>query len=299
MLSGLHILHSQALKLVETYRARDPERWGRAHPPAPPDADMTVRVVIPLIARARATDWARVSANLAATLASLERQTSDAWTVTVCGQDRPEGIAFDGDRLRFLPFPIPPLAVNSDKPRKLRFLVRDAAKGPARDGYIFPLDGDDLLHPSLLAHVVRDNNGHGYLMDRGYLISLSDGLVAPAMDPALTGRNTTPLHLQCGSTSILRFDLRRGRGAAIPVLARGKHREVPDRMARFGQHLRPVPFPAVLYNVGHGENLQTIRGYGARKIAYLRKHAIPDPGFEDVCTEFGLRGATSHGKGHR
>jgi len=82
-------------------------------------------------------------------------------------------VAFDGARVRFLPFPIRGRATGSDKPRKQRFLIRDAAQGPARDGYIHFLDADDILHPRLVAHIVTDNNGHGYSVTHGWVVDFA------------------------------------------------------------------------------------------------------------------------------
>jgi len=288
MLSAFHLTRSRLLKLAESRAGRDPARWAAAHPLAAPDADVTVRFVIPLVARARARDWARVTAHLSATLAALDRQTSDAWTATICGQDRPEGIAFDGARLRFLPFPIRAPRKGSDKPRKQRFLIRDAAAGRPVDGYIFFLDADDILHPGLVAHIAGDNNGHGYTIPRGYVVDLAARRIAPAFPPEETGRDTLPLHRLCGSSAALRFDLRAGRHHAVPAFERGPHGETAERVRRFGLNLAPVPFPAVLYVVNHGDNLQIRRGKGHTKTAYLDDHALPEAALGDILAAFGL-----------
>ena len=288
MRSAYHLVRSQILKRIESRAGRDPAAWAAAHPLAPPAADVTVRFLVPLISRAKAHDFARVSRNLGHTLASLARQTSDRWSVTICGQDRPEGVAFDGDRVRFLPFPIRARAKGSDKPRKQRFLIRDAAQGPARDGYIHFLDADDILHPRLVAHIVTDNNGHGYSVTHGWVVDFAARRIAPAVPPEESGTDTRPLYRLCGSSAALRFDLREGAHHVTPAFERGAHGNTATRVARFGLHLAPVPFGAVLYSVNHGDNLQIHRGLGDTKTGYLDAHALPPEEYAPILARFGL-----------
>ncbi|SLN55161.1 hypothetical protein [Roseisalinus antarcticus] len=269
-----------------------PEDWAAAHPPLPPSDSPEVVFIIPLISRARAYDWAVVQHHLAATLASLRAQTSPRWRALVCCQDQPDSIAFDG-QVTFLPFGTPdavtPETVTTfDNVAKKELMLRYLAANHGGDGYLFQLDADDLLHPGLVAHIAADNNGAGYWIERGYMLDLRSGALAYMGPKSWRFPWAHSFIRECGSSSALRFDFRQGDACLTPIRNRGKHVEVPARMARYGMTMAPVPFPAALYLVGHGENMRQRRGKLRGKELYLRRNRILPKTATRIRTEFGL-----------
>jgi hypothetical protein len=266
-------------------------RWQRANrarlTSARPAAD-SLRVVfaIPLIGRARAGDWARVGTNLAATLGALRRQTDPRWEAILCGQDRPDIAALDDPRVTFLGFP--PRA-DYDKGSKLARLRAEVAGRANAAGYYFVLDADDLVHPGLVAHILADDNRHGYLVDRGYMLDRArlDLAVLQPADAAYP--HATEFHRNCGSSSALWFDT--GSGADIETLlaARMNHRKVAEHLRPYGVHVARVPFHAAMYVMNHGENMRERRGLMAGKMKHFDLNPVRDPARRaDIAETFGL-----------
>ncbi|MFQ6548751.1 glycosyltransferase family 2 protein [Aestuariibius sp. 2305UL40-4] len=256
--------------------------WQWRHSFDPPSGDPTTLFAIPLVSKRRSEDWGLVSQNLAATIASLRAQTSSRWQAVICGQDAPDGIAWD-DQVRFLPFK----GSDSffDKGRKRRALIRNAARTRKDDGYLFQFDADDLLHPGVVAHIHQDDNGSGYYIDQGYMLEQPGAHFAPLDD--------APKHIAfnqiCGSSNAVRFDFRRHTGSKGPLGEMKSHRRIPERMRYFGYEMTPIPFPAALYLVGHGENMIARRGTLDSKLRYAQTHRITDADqIARIRAEFGL-----------
>ncbi len=264
-------------------------QW-RNRPLAPSGAPQMV-FAIPLISKERSEDWGRVSANLAATLASLAAQTDGDWQAAICGQDRPDGVVWD-NRVRFLRHDGP--ALFFDKSAKMAQLQADLfERMEARDGYWFPLDADDILHPGLVAHVRGGDNGQGYLIDRGYMLHAETGALASLQPPDARFPRATHFHRSCGSCVAIRFDFRtvEGRSADFRevVAGRGAHRKVARNMGHYGLRMARVPFAAALYVVGHGENMRKRRGKMAGKLKHFDISPVTDPGeVAAIRSAFGL-----------
>lgn len=281
-------------KYLDDRESRDPEAWKRAYPLQPPAKDVVVRFVIPLISKTKANDWDVVCRNLDRTLASLKRQTNPNWRATIACQTRPDGICWD-DQVRFLPFKIAPRQKGSDKPRKQRFLIRDAAQRDRQDGYLFFLDADDILHPRLVEHIVTDNNGHGYSITQGYMVDLSERRAVPlGIGTKPNDAAVKPFYKVCGSSSAIRFDLRQNKGHANMAYRRGSHGRLHESMLEFGIEMKPVPFPAALYVFNHGDNLQKHRGVEGGKLASLQSSTVADDLFAQVMREFALPDDPGH-----
>ncbi|MFD1342479.1 glycosyltransferase family A protein [Litorisediminicola beolgyonensis] len=272
--------------------AAEGRAWRAAHPPRPPSDTPEVVFVIPLISKARAHDWARVCRTLADTLASLRAQTSPAWRALVCCQDRPEGIAFD-DTVSFLPFERPdevsPETVTKfDNHAKKTQMILHLAKTHGGDGYLFQLDADDMLHPELVAHMVGDNNGAGYLIPKGYMMHAETRALAYLGPKRLRYPFANRFDRECGSSSAIRFDFRDGDACLEPIRKRGKHKEIADHMAAYGFEMTEVPFPAALYVIGHGENMRQRRGKMGAKERYLRRNRLSKGDDRAARAAFGL-----------
>lgn len=279
-------MQARARKFFDDRESAEPEAWKAAHPLQLPSDDVVVRFIVPLISRTKANDWEVVCRNLGHTLGSLRRQTSPRWRVTIACQTRPPGIDWD-DQVRFLEFPIAPYRKGNDKQRKQRFLIRETSRQDKSDGYLFFLDADDLLHPRLVEHIVTDNNGHGYSITQGYMVDLSARQAVPlGIETARPSPVDRPFNAMCGSSSAIRFDLRRDRAHAGIAYRRGAHGNLHVHVAKFGLSLEPVPFPAALYVFNHGDNLQRHRGVEQSKLDALEASPIDPAGFEEIMRDF-------------
>ncbi|MEL6206596.1 MAG: glycosyltransferase family 2 protein [Pseudomonadota bacterium] len=251
-----------------------------------PSGESLVVFAIPLVSRARATDWDVVSANLARTIASLRAQTSDRWVAFVCGQDEPEGVEFD-EQVGFVPYR--GRAKFYDKGDKRVALIGHTLRRLAgRDGYYAQWDADDLLHPGAVAHVLGDNNGRGYLVETGIMADLSAGRFA-WLAPPTPERETRVFWRVCGSCSFVRFDFRTQPRHWKKLLSRlSSHLRISAWMERFGLPLDPFPFPAAIYTFSHGENMSSRRGRTERRNAYIDAFPLSESEREAVAEAFNL-----------
>ena len=263
--------------------------WQARLRPAPSSGNPLVIFAIPLISKARAGDWGRVSANLAATLDSLAAQRSGSWAALVCGQDRPEGVDLErvgGGRVRFVPYR--GRAKFYDKGDK-RLALIDAAMAAfaGRDGYYAQWDADDLLHPDAVGHVTAGDNGRGYLINRGYMADLAANVFAPIGPDAAEGGR--PFWQACGSCAFVRYDFRAQPGHWRRLLRRmSSHTRIPDWMALSGMPLEELGFPAAIYAFNHGENMRRRRGKDAGRLAALEARALPPEEVARVRAAFAL-----------
>ncbi len=252
----------------------DPQRrlaawlWRKTTRLDPPSDDPLVVFAIPLISKRRAPDWAQVDRNLAATLGSLLRQEDGGWIALICGQDRPDGLPED-PRIRFLTATVGDKFY--DKGDKRRQLIAHTARHIRRDGYYVQCDADDILHPALVRHIRRDNNGAGYFIDQGYFVDAGTGRCARL------GPDRRPFHLSCGSSTAPRFDFRRHRRFRALLNTHRSHTKIVHIMALYGFAMTPVPFRAGLYMVGHGQNMIERRGKLERRLQYLDEAEVTDP----------------------
>lgn len=265
-------------------------RWqiansARAAASSPEPSKLRVVFAIPLISRARAADWSGVQDCLAATIASLRRQDDPRWQAIVCCQDKPELISFD-ERVHFLAFDRTPAGYdNHQKTATVRRWL--AAKGGA--GYYFPLDADDLLHPSLVGHILGDNNRGGYLIERGYMLDHATGDIAVLQPADASYPQSTEFHRSCGSSSALWFDFDSGADYGTLLAARGNHRKVVRNMAAYGVAVKTIPFHAAIYVMNHADNLRRKRGLMAGKMKHFDINPVRDPARRaEIAATFGL-----------
>lgn len=259
--------------------------WNRPEPLSP---DALVTFAIPLIGRASASDWEMVNTRLAATLASLLRQTDPRWEALICGQDSPDAMP-DDPRCHFVRYPVAadPGTV-TDKYWKIPFILGSLSKSPPRDGYLFLLDADDILHPGLVEHMMSRRARGGYLIDKGYMLDASSGDMAYLGPPDESHPGTSRFHLHCGSCSAIRSDRSRWWGWRMPVSYRGQHDWQPANLGSFGLDLSTVPFPAAIYVVNHGENTRQRRGKMNGKLGYLARNRIDAEEATRVAADFAL-----------
>ncbi|MBW6417715.1 glycosyltransferase family 2 protein [Celeribacter sp. PS-C1] len=256
--------------------------FARKHKPE--DAPL-ILVMIPLVGKARAHDWHSVCDILELTLASIRAQSYSNVEVILCSQDRPDNFP-EKDGYHFVSAPPHHAAANvSDQRIKVRLMAEYAARTFDRFSYVMHLDADDLLHPDLFRYVAEDNNGRGYLVEQGYMMDALSGRMAP-LGRAIGGE--TEFWEHCGSCAFFAVDWGK---QAFPVfflrmIGKG-HKNYAPRAARLGFPLDPVPFPAMLYVVNHGDNMQIRKGND--KLLYFANLEITDPArLSAIQEEFGL-----------
>ncbi|MGR3435721.1 MAG: hypothetical protein ACU0CO_12665 [Shimia sp.] len=266
-------------RLIDTRTGHLPRRASPADPgPGAWPRASEVLFLVPLIARAKVGDWARIEANLARTLGTLIRQTDPRWRAVICCHDVP---ALPRDpRIDVLSIDRP--LDGDDKWAKLTAILRHRDPGP--DTLLFPLDADDLLHPGLVAHMLR-HPGDGWLVTQGYSMDARTGRLGRHGDPGPAHPRINPLWHACGSAGAVRRvadDI----AATRQMLVR--HFEMPTMAAAHGQRLRPLPFPGAIYLVAHGENMESAAGREADKLRYIEVNAVPGEEAADVRRLFGL-----------
>lgn len=262
------------------------ETWRRNNKLRPLDSRANVVFLIPLISRKRSQNWERVEMNLTMTLKSLIAQTNPNWEAWICGQDAPEAISLDS-RIMFYKFAREtPSDQISDKGQKTNLLRQYLFDGPRVDGYVFYLDADDILHPSLVDHFLSNANECGYIMRSGYIMDSSTGELGELGRKTFFKWRRRPFFLHCGSCSAIRVDRRFGRNFQTVLENRGKHTQQLERLAFFGLELADVPFPSGIYMINHGENLRLRRGKLDSKLRYLRKNILRPEEATAVLEEF-------------
>lgn len=240
------------------------------------DPGAEILFCLPLKDSSRSNDWSRVNRYLGLTIQSLLDQTDGRWRAIVCCQDRPElpddprisYLAYRGEKER---------ETNSrnDKHDKLKAIHEHFANLGPWDGYVFNLDADDLVHPSLVEYFLSDRSPSGYILRAGYIYDVGADRLGFLHPPSLRRPWAKPFYGYCGSCSAIRFDLRKGKSFLELVHARGKrHREQKLRLRKFGVDLAPVDYPAAVYVINHGDNDQLSKGNMGRKISYLKRNQV-------------------------
>ncbi len=275
---------------------------------------------IPLISREKAHNWSQVCVNLSRTVETLRRQNNPGWKAVICCQSEPDGIAFD-DQILFLPFN--DQVEGNDNSRKRRAITDYCRKTQTGDVYLFKLDADDFAHPGLVDHMIQTRDPAGYLIDRGYMFDTASQRIAPlnrATNEAVrkqegiwglsqvprrlnnafrrvTGRNFAnfPPRLSkmrsfgstCGSCVAWRYHCG-GTDHSDIAVPNVDHRLLLPANEDGLLRLHPVPFNAMIYVVGHGENIQEAKGRLPYKLRYIDQFALPPQEARQVLTEFGL-----------
>ncbi len=241
----------------------------RQHQPA---ENPLILVMIPLVGKDNADDWDRVCGILQETLASVRGQSYARYEVLLCCQDLPQNWP-DDPCYHFVQAPPHTAEANvSDQRVKVRLLAEYAARTYHEFTYVMHLDADDLLHPDLFAFVGRDNNGCGYLIDQGYMVDAMSGRMSP-LGKAIGG--TLPFWRQCGSCAFFAVDWNAQRFPVWFLRLIGKgHKAYAARSARLGYPLDLVPFPAALYVINHGDNMQNRKGNN--KLRQLEANEVSD-----------------------
>lgn len=283
------------LNTIKSKKNRDAKKlqkgkdWQAELKAAAPSGDGIVVFAIPLVSRKRAENWDTVSKNLARTIHALKQQTSTRWVAYICGQDMPEGIGFD-EKVRFIKFRNP-FVRTYDKGDKRIALIKAIAKDlQGQDGYYAQFDADDLLHPDTVATILADNNGRGYIIDKGIMADLAASKFA-RLAPPTDRQDSRPFWKVCGSCSFVRFDFRTQPRHWIKYLStHSSHVSLIDMSRAYGLELEPIAFPAAIYTFNHGENRSGRIGRLDRRNAYIDAHHLNDQEIDTVWNDYDLSG---------
>lgn len=150
-----------------------------------------------------------------------------------------------------------------DQIRKRRFIgawLRDRLNGNG-GVYVMFLDADDLVHRNLVQYVLTDDNRRSYIVDKGYILDASTGLVE---------RKTTRFYMTCGSCFVSWFqrgELPRSWEDAESAYSKfDLHIEFLGTATRLGKIPEPFPLHAVVYFANHRESLRMKEFSGARDV---------------------------------
>lgn len=233
-----------------------------------------VTFLIPLVGPEAVGDWQAVQARLAGTVASLRGQTDPRWRAVICCQRAPD--LPDDPRLSVLPFTDP--APGNDKWRKLAALCAHLDRLPPIPGYVMSFDADDLLHHDAVRHMLTGQAPGGYLVSQGYVRNHATGAVGLAGRPTLAGPLRKPFWKLCGSCAALRHDPVLPQATAfLRAMTQHEHRMFPYLARLAGLRLTDLPFPAVLYELNHGENFGARRGRVSFKARFVERFRVTDP----------------------
>lgn len=245
--------------------------------------------LIPLRGRQTATSWPQVCELLRGTLQSMLNQTDPDFQIIIAGHEPPDLGDIVDPRVSFFSVDIPQPATReqqmADKGFKVRALA--AAVRERGGGYVMYVDADDLVSERVVAFVRGDDNRIGYLAEQGYLLNGKTG----------TFKVLSNFNMLCGSCAIFHLapeDLPRSADDPVRYVMDdyAGHKTLKATAAAKGRPLEPLPFPAVIYRTGHGENWSLHRGGRLRPppgVLRLANALIPGRGMpRAVRDEFAL-----------
>jgi hypothetical protein len=230
--------------------------------------------MIPLVGPSQVGDWPAVTARLRATLQCLIAQDDPHWQAVICCQERPP--LPEDPRLHFLPFDDP--TPGNDKWRKLAMLYGILPRLETGPCYVMSFDADDLLRQGTVREMLRRQAPGGYLMQSGYVMDDSTGVIALADAPSLRQPLRKPFWKLCGSCAAIAHDPDLPQSAAfLEAMSQHEHRMFPYLAALAGRELAPLSRPSALYVLNHGENFGARRGRVAYKTRFVERFRIDDP----------------------
>ncbi|MEL6523850.1 MAG: hypothetical protein AAFQ66_22935 [Pseudomonadota bacterium] len=245
----------------------------------------TLVCLIPLVGAHQVTDWEAVQSRLRQTIESLRAQTDPAWRAIICGQDRPD-LPFDS-QVEFLPFT--EQVKGNDKWSKLRTLIKHVGTLGLSNGYAMPFDADDLMAADTVAYMTQHANPSGYVVERGYMLDAATNQMAKAAPQSLWAPGQKAFWKLCGSCAAFRFDLTQDHRDLdfISAAISHEHRMFPYLAALAGRPLRPLPRPAALYIINHGQNFGVRRGRVSFKTRFVERFRVTGPAVQaDLAQRF-------------
>ncbi|WP_052948599.1 alginate lyase family protein [Mesobacillus campisalis] len=226
---------------------------------------------IPLRAKTVSKDWKKVCENLETTLYSLSRQKNKNFVIYLAAHEYPPVNYFGLDvRVLLAPFPVPKniKEIGRDKGRKKQMIGTALRQSGYESLYYMHLDADDILDPSLVETVLKDDNKRGYLITKGYMYDVRNKLIA----------RCNSFWRKSGSCAIMYFKKDefplhyKDRNNYFSKFVR--HKNFKTVAEEYGRKLEPLTGRMAVYMVNHGENTRKYRGKGNRQQAYVKKNQI-------------------------
>lgn len=241
--------------------------------------------LVPLVGPHHVGDWNAVCDRLLATLRQFQRQTNPNWQAVICCQSAPP--LPDDPRIHYLAFDDP--TPGNDKWRKLSRLCTHLPQVIQTPAYVMSFDADDLLHPDVVADMLGGRHA-GYLVRDGYVRNHATGAIGRAGAPGLMAPLRKPFWKLCGSCAAVHVDPGQPDALAfVQAMTQHEHRMFPYLARLAGRSLRPLPRPAVLYEVNHGENFGARRGRVSFKARFIERFRVTDDReLTQVHRDFGL-----------
>lgn len=209
--------------------------------------------VIPLKSTRVADSWTLTCRLLERTLRSICQQRSQEFEIIVVGNEQPR-IAFDHPRIHYVTVDLPLPGAghkNKDLDRVKKVLTGFYHAKRFDADYVMAMDADDLVHRDLSTYVASRREGNGWYVKSGYVYE---------EDRRFIYWRRSGFERWCGSSHI--FNYHRHPMPVAPDDYRESlieyyknHRDILATTTREGRSLNPLPFPAVTYTVGNGENI--------------------------------------------
>lgn len=214
---------------------------------------MTARFafVVPLRNPSTTRDWGKTVNLCIETLRSLSRGGETPAEIVLVCRDFPD--LQIGPNVSVIRYPFPDPRTNADLRRdkyaKIKMGLVELRQRNA-PFYAMKFDADDLVSERLVPWVLSHANQRGYVIEGGYLMYARYERLVPVNEG---------FHLRCGSSNILFAEpddlpSTMDDGGEFDLMRLG-HNIVADTFESRGTPLDPVPFPACIYRVGHGENI--------------------------------------------
>jgi hypothetical protein len=205
--------------------------------------------VVPLKSPLASGNWRLVSALANRCLKSLASQTDPGYRILLVCNEPPDNLERHANlTVLTLSLPTPGNAQEGmfDKWRKVREgLIHAREFAPC---FVMVVDADDCVSRRLAAFVNRRPTAHGWFVETGYCHDEGTRWVFCRAE----------FHRLCGTSSIVLCHKHDLPDPAAPksgcLLLDYGHSRIVDHMEKEGRPLEPLPFPAVVYITGTGEN---------------------------------------------
>ncbi len=239
--------------------------------------------VVPLKSPQASKSWQLVTQLFERCVKSLCNQTSPNYRVIVVCNERPR-IKFHHPNITYIEVNFPPANESdpisighTDKGRKiLKGLIHAQAFSPS---HTMAVDADDCVSKHLAEFVHKNQNGHGWFINKGYKYQNGSDIIYI---------KRSHFYKMCGTCNILKYDL--NQLPENPEYNRGygyykfyiDHEKVRETLTQKGTPIKPLPFPGAVYIVATGENLY----YGSTKLTFnILNRKFLNPSIQE---EFGL-----------
>jgi len=206
--------------------------------------------IVPLRNKATANVWDQTVRLCIETLASVSRQALVPSEVILVCSEFPDVVLPSNVTIIRSDFPNPKpnwQDQHVDKYNKIRRGLVELKKRN-HEYYVMKFDADDLASDRLVPWVLDDDNKTGYVVTQGY-----------RQRGRLFELVKQDFHNQCGSSNILfaspdQLPDSMSDNRKFDLLSIG-HDIAVETFERRGTPLAPIPFPGVVYRLGHGENI--------------------------------------------